>query len=111
MKFIMMAGLAAATFSTNIFAQGGRTVSAEINRVFASANGSTIITLASSQLDNGGGTCSNSANYQIPAGAANANSGLATILTARALGAPVQLDILDCAETTPTIFNIILDNG
>ena len=89
---------------------GGRTAVAKITRVFASGDGTTLVSLSGNKLTNGV-VCSPQSRYSIAPAAANSKSGLATILTARALDANVQFDITACDDNgaaSPSIFNVIL---
>ena len=87
-------------------ASAERTARAEVLSVFANANGSATVRVATTE-DVNGNVCSSIGRYTISGAAAGRNGLLASALTASATGAEVQLDIASCA-TDANILNFIV---
>lgn len=108
-KIILISlSLVSVIFSASSFAV--RTELADISFVFASADGGGLVTI-SSTLDTVGAVCSANGRYQIDPTGPGAKGHLATLLTAKASGAQIQMDIDDCVTfpgVSPEILNVIL---
>lgn len=83
-----------------------RTELADVTSVFANATGGGFVVLTSA-VDTTGATCSSNKRYQIDAGSAGAKGHLAALLTAKASGAQIQIDVGSCTITAPAVSPLI----
>ena len=90
-----------------------RTVLVDVINVIASADGGGLATVSSNLEETTGGVCVANARYQIDPTSQGAKGHLATLLTAKASGAQIKMDIVDCSVidmglVSPTISNVLL---
>lgn len=106
MKKIVIASFAVIATVMTSASFAVRTELSDVASVFANATGGGFVVL-SSALSTTGAVCSANKRYQINSDGAGAKGHLAALLTAKASGAQIQIDVGSCTITAPAVSPLI----